>query len=169
MPMLPRPTTRTRCLAISPLLCCRSSAPVGAKHSASPLSRQPRAGSGLLTIGPIDNPGAGHPNRRLARPAGFPALASHYSAFALARHALDPHLPWPRAWRSPAPKSSYDAIVIGGAGHGLAAAYYLAANHGMTNVAVLEKSYIGSGNIGRNTTIVRSNYMIDGNTQFFEF
>ncbi|HEX7200789.1 MAG TPA: FAD-dependent oxidoreductase, partial [Dongiaceae bacterium] len=96
-------------------------------------------------------------------------MASRYSAFALARHALDPHLPWPRAWRSPAPKSSYDAIVIGGGGHGLAAAYYLAANHRMTNVAVLEKSYIGSGNIGRNTTIVRSNYMIDGNTQFFEF
>ena len=96
-------------------------------------------------------------------------MASRYSAFALARHALDPHLPWPRAWRSPAPKPNYDAIVIGGGGHGLAAAYYLAANHGMTNVAVLEKSYIGSGNIGRNTTIVRSNYLIDGNTQFFEF
>src|SRR6185369_10059787 len=78
-------------------------------------------------------------------------------------------LPWPRAWRSAAPKASYDAVIIGGGGHGLAAAYYLAANHGMTNIAVIERGYVGSGNIGRNTTIVRSNYMIDGNTQFFEF
>ncbi|HSY85517.1 MAG TPA: sarcosine oxidase subunit beta family protein [Verrucomicrobiae bacterium] len=96
-------------------------------------------------------------------------MAQRYSAFALARHALDPDLPWPRAWRSPAPKASYDAVIIGGGGHGLAAAYYLAANHGMTNIAVIERGYVGSGNIGRNTTIVRSNYMIDGNTQFFEF
>jgi methylglutamate dehydrogenase subunit A len=92
-----------------------------------------------------------------------------YSALALARHALQPDLPWPRAWDSPAPKPSYDAIVIGGGGHGLATAYYLAKNHGMTNVAVLEKGYIGSGNVGRNTTLIRSNYLIDGNTQFFEF
>ena len=96
-------------------------------------------------------------------------MAQRYSAFALARHALDPDLPWPRAWRSPAPKASYDAVIIGGGGHGLATAYYLAANHGITNVAVIERGYIGSGNVGRNTTIVRSNYMIDGNTQFFEF
>jgi sarcosine oxidase subunit beta len=96
-------------------------------------------------------------------------LAQRYSAFALARHALDPDLPWPRAWRSPAPKASYDAVIIGGGGHGLAAAYYLASNHGMTNIAVIERGYVGSGNIGRNTTIVRSNYMISGNTQFFEF
>ena len=96
-------------------------------------------------------------------------MAQRYSAFALARHALDPDLPWPRAWRSPAPKASYDAVIIGGGGHGLAAAYYLAANHGMTNIAVIERGYVGSGNIGRNTTIVRSNYMISGNTQFFEF
>jgi methylglutamate dehydrogenase subunit A len=92
-----------------------------------------------------------------------------YSALALARHALQPDLPWPRAWDSPAPKSSYDAIIIGGGGHGLATAYYLAKNHGMANVAVLEKGYIGSGNVGRNTTLIRSNYLIDGNTQFFEF
>ena len=96
-------------------------------------------------------------------------MAQRYSAFALARHALDPDLPWPRAWRSPAPKASYDAVIIGGGGHGLATAYYLAANHGMTNIAVIERGYVGSGNIGRNTTIVRSNYMISGNTQFFEF
>jgi sarcosine oxidase subunit beta len=92
-----------------------------------------------------------------------------YSALALARQALARHEGWPRAWRSPEPKKSYDAIVIGGGGHGLATAYYLAANHGMRNVALLERFYVGSGNVGRNTTIIRSNYMINGNTQFFEF
>jgi sarcosine oxidase subunit beta len=91
-----------------------------------------------------------------------------YSAVSLARHALSPETPWPRAWRAAAPKSNYDAIVIGGGGHGLATAYYLARNYGLTNVAVLERGYIGSGNVGRNTTIIRSNYMIGGNTSFFE-
>jgi sarcosine oxidase subunit beta len=71
-------------------------------------------------------------------------------------------------WRSPVPKPAYDVVIIGGGGHGLATAYYLAANHGITNVAVLERGYIGSGNVGRNTTLIRSNYMMDGNTQFFE-
>jgi methylglutamate dehydrogenase subunit A len=94
-------------------------------------------------------------------------VANRYSALALARHALDGS-PWSRAWRAASPKDSYDAIVIGGGGHGLATAYYLAANHGMTRVAVLERAYIGSGNAGRNTTLVRSNYLLDGNTQFFE-
>ena len=91
-----------------------------------------------------------------------------YSAFALARHALSGHEHWPRAWRAPEPRKSYDVVIIGGGGHGLATAYYLAKNHGIRNVAVLEKGYIGSGNVGRNTTLIRSNYMIDGNTAFFE-
>ena len=95
-------------------------------------------------------------------------MSSRYSALSLARHALSPGLAWPQAWRSPEPKSNYDVVIVGGGGHGLATAYYLAKNHGVTRVAVLERSYIGSGNVGRNTTIVRSNYQIDGNTQFFE-
>ncbi len=92
----------------------------------------------------------------------------HYSALALAKHAVSSE-PWPRVWRSPEPKRSYDVVIIGGGGHGLATAYYFAANHGVTNVAVIERAYIGSGNVGRNTTLVRSNYMLDGNTQFFEY
>jgi heterotetrameric sarcosine oxidase beta subunit len=91
-----------------------------------------------------------------------------YSFSNLAWHALTGG-PWSRAWRTPEPKSSYDVVIIGGGGHGLATAYYLAANHGIRNIAVLERAYIGSGNVGRNTTIVRSNYTVDGNTQFFEY
>ena len=75
-----------------------------------------------------------------------------YNAFQLVKHALTGKR-WPQAWRSPAPKSSYDVIIVGGGGHGLATAYYLAKNHGLTNVAVIERSYIGSGNVGRNTII----------------
>ena len=74
---------------------------------------------------------------------------------------------WRPAWRTPAPKSAYDMIIIGGGGHGLATAYYLAKNHGITNIAVLEKGYLGSGNIGRNTTIVRANYFLPGNSEFY--
>jgi heterotetrameric sarcosine oxidase beta subunit len=95
-------------------------------------------------------------------------LSKRYSALSLARHALS-NAAWPRAWRTPEPKSSYDVVIIGGGGHGLATAYYLAANHGIKNIAVLERAYIGSGNVGRNTTLVRSNYVLDGNTQFFEY
>ena len=92
-----------------------------------------------------------------------------YSIFSLARNALTRHEHWQRAWRSPTPKAGYDAVVIGGGGHGLATAYYLAKEHGMTNVAVLEKGWLGGGNTGRNTTIVRSNYHLDANAHFYEF
>jgi methylglutamate dehydrogenase subunit A len=91
-----------------------------------------------------------------------------YSLFTLLRQAVTGHRSWPYAWRDASPKPSYDVIVIGGGGHGLATAYYLAKVHGITRVAVLEKSYIGSGNAGRNTTIIRSNYLLPGNIPFYE-
>ena len=91
-----------------------------------------------------------------------------YSLLALARNALSHHERWPPAWRSPRPKARYDAVIIGGGGHGLATAYYLAREHGITDVAVLEKGYLGGGNTGRNTTIVRSNYHLDPNAHFYE-
>jgi sarcosine oxidase subunit beta len=74
---------------------------------------------------------------------------------------------WQPVWREPEPKSEYDVVIIGGGGHGLSTAYYLAKNHGITNVAVLEKGYIGGGNVGRNTTIVRANYFLPGNSEFY--
>ena len=94
-------------------------------------------------------------------------MKNRYSIVALARHALTGRR-WRRAWRAAVPRADYDVVIIGGGGHGLATAYYLAANHGIRRVAVLERAYIGSGNVGRNTTLIRSNYMIAGNTQFFE-
>jgi len=91
-----------------------------------------------------------------------------YSVFSLARNALSYHQGWAKAWRSPDPRPHYDIIIIGAGGHGLATAYYLAKEHGITNVAVLEKGWLGGGNTGRNTTIVRSNYMLNPNAQFYE-
>jgi sarcosine oxidase subunit beta len=92
-----------------------------------------------------------------------------YSAFNLLRNALTGHRHWQPAWRDPEPRPAYDVIIVGGGGHGLATAYYLAKEHGITNVAVLEKGYIGSGNVGRNTTIIRSNYLLPGNIPFYEW
>lgn len=90
-----------------------------------------------------------------------------YSALQLLRNGLSAKPDWPPLWRSPEPKTEYDVIIIGGGGHGLASAYYLAKNHGITNVAVLEKNTLGSGNTGRNTTIVRANYVLPENTEFY--
>ena len=91
-----------------------------------------------------------------------------YSAFAIAREALRYHSGWERAWRNPAPKSRYDVVIIGAGGHGLATAYYLGKNFGITNVAILEKGWLGGGNTGRNTTIIRSNYLQDASAALYE-
>ena len=91
-----------------------------------------------------------------------------YSVFAVAREALRYHQGWGRAWRSPEPKKKYEAIIIGAGGHGLATAYYLGKNHGLKNVAILEKGWLGGGNTGRNTTIIRSNYLQDASAAIYE-
>ena len=91
-----------------------------------------------------------------------------FSAFAVAREALRGHKGWGEQWRSPEPKSAYDVIIVGAGGHGLATAYYLASQHGITNVAVLEKGWLGGGNTGRNTTIIRSNYLYDESAGIYD-
>lgn len=91
-----------------------------------------------------------------------------YSFLSLARQALSGHKGWPVAWRSPEPKKNYDVIIIGAGGHGLATAYYLAKNHGVTNIAVLEKGWLGGGNTGRNTQVTRSNYYWPQSAAFFD-
>lgn len=92
-----------------------------------------------------------------------------YSGFKVLWEGLTGNKGWTRAWREPEPKAEYDIVIIGGGGHGLSTAYYLAKEFGLTNVAVLEKGWLGSGNIGRNTTIIRSNYLLPGNEPFYEF
>ena len=93
----------------------------------------------------------------------------NYSIFSLVKNAFSNHQNWEVAWKDPEPKKEYDAIIIGGGGHGLATAYYLAKEHQLTNIAVIEKGWIGGGNVGRNTTIIRSNFMYDANARFNEF
>ena len=91
-----------------------------------------------------------------------------YSVFSLVRESFRYHVGWEKAWRSPEPKSQYDVIIVGAGGHGLATAYYLAKNHNIKNVAVLEKGWLGGGNTGRNTTIIRSNYLQDESADIYE-
>ena len=92
-----------------------------------------------------------------------------YSGFKVIKEALTGHKGWTPAWREPDPKPHYDIVIIGGGGHGLATAHYLAKVYGQKNIAVIEKGWIGGGNVGRNTTIIRSNYLLDGNEPFYEF
>lgn len=91
-----------------------------------------------------------------------------YSGFRVIKEAFGGHKGWKPAWRDPSPQKDYDFVIIGGGGHGLATAYYLAKEFGESRIAVLEKSWIGSGNVGRNTTMIRSNYLLDGNEPFYE-
>jgi sarcosine oxidase subunit beta len=94
--------------------------------------------------------------------------SNRFSVFALARNALSGQTGWARQWRSPQPKPAYEAVIVGGGGHGLATAYYLAKEHGLANIAVLEKGWIGGGNTGRNTTIIRSNYLYDESAHLYD-
>ena len=95
-------------------------------------------------------------------------MKKKYSIFQLARNALTGHKNWPLMWRSPEPRDFYDVIIIGGGGHGLGTAYYLAKEHGLKNIAVIEKGWLGGGNTGRNTTIIRSNYLWDDSAHLYE-
>ena len=106
-----------------------------------------------------------HPNGTASRTQGM----EKYSLFNLVKHAGSRHENWRPAWRSPKPKEAYEVVIVGGGGHGLATAYYLAKEHGVTDVAVLEKGWLGGGNTGRNTTIVRSNYLRDEAAHLYDF
>jgi len=102
------------------------------------------------------------------RPGAAPPRPRGYSVFAIAREAMRLHRGWGRAWASPAPRRRYEVVIVGAGGHGLATAYYLGRNHGITDVAVLEKGWLGGGNTGRNTTIVRSNYLQDPSAAIYD-
>ena len=95
-------------------------------------------------------------------------MTDHYSFLSLLREAWKGNTGWKRAWRAAEPKPQYDVVIVGGGGHGLATAYYLAKEHGLNRVAVVEKGWLGGGNVGRNTTIVRSNYLLPANSRFYE-
>ena len=92
-----------------------------------------------------------------------------YSGLRLLYEGLRGHRGWPQAWAKAAPRPGYRVVIVGGGGHGLATAYYLATEHGCTDVAVLERGPIGLGNVGRNTTLIRSNYFQPDNIRFYDF
>ena len=103
------------------------------------------------------------------RRSGKRSVGMRYSALKILKEGLTGNRGWTAAWRAPDPKPAYDIVIVGGGGHGLATAYYLASVFGQRSVAVLEKGWIGGGNVGRNTTIIRSNYLLPGNEPFYEF
>jgi len=112
-------------------------------------------------------PGLRYCSKRL-RHARVEVALARFSIFSLARNALGGHEGWTPLWRDPAPRRAYDVVVVGAGGHGLATAYYLAKEHGIRDVAVLDKGWLGGGNMGRNTTIIRSNYLWDESAAIYE-
>jgi sarcosine oxidase subunit beta len=140
--------------------------------------KMPRSVSSFFASGPEQGQGAlnGRESNFVAHVARTSLSSSllkampmkRYSAFAIARESTRYHSGWERAWRAPEPKSKYDVIIIGAGGHGLATAYYLGKNFGITNVAIIEKGWLGGGNTGRNTTIIRSNYLQDPSAALYE-
>ena len=105
--------------------------------------------------------------RGCAKGQNVGAATLRFSIFSLLRHAFAGNA-WPEQWRSPEPRAAYDVVIVGAGGHGLATAYYLAREHGARNVAVLERGWLGGGNTGRNTTVIRSNYLRDESAAIYE-